>query len=184
MSTPVSNRASGGFTLAEVAVSLAIAVIFAGATFATNQRLLFALKGQREATAATMMLQERMESFRSLAYTPLATSAPSGSADKTQWTAGDIAASATTSEADLHNLTETVTVKGRTLSAGQTAGASDYNQWTRTPPGNASLGNSTANLATTYDLLQVDVLLTWTSANGRSRTRELATIIGKGNIGP
>jgi prepilin-type N-terminal cleavage/methylation domain-containing protein len=175
MFIPPSNHGSKGFTLAEVAVAMAVAAIFAGATFATNQRLLFSLKGQKETTAATMMLQERMESFRGLSYSNLADSS---------YITTNVAGNATTSEIGLGNLTETITVKGRTLAAGQTAGGADYNQWTRTPPGNATLGNSVANLATTYDLLQVDVLLTWTSANGRPRTRELATIVGKGNIGP
>ena len=40
-------------------VAIAVCVIFGGAAFATNQRLLLALKAQRETTAATMMLQER-----------------------------------------------------------------------------------------------------------------------------
>jgi hypothetical protein len=37
---------------------------------------------------------------------------------------------------------------------------------------------------TNYNLLQVDLLLQWTSANGRTRTRQLSAVFGKGNIGP
>ena len=50
---------TGGFTLAETLVAIAVAAVFGAAAFATNARLLVMLKNQRENTAATMMLQER-----------------------------------------------------------------------------------------------------------------------------
>jgi hypothetical protein len=43
--------------------------------------------------------------------------------------------------------------------------------------------SSNDNLAD-YNLLQVDLLLQWTSENGRLRTRQLSAVFGKGNIGP
>ena len=35
-----------------------------------------------------------------------------------------------------------------------------------------------------YNLIEVDLLLQWVSANGRTRTRQLSAVFGKGNIGP
>src|ERR1700758_1216684 len=61
-----------GFTLAEVLIAIVVCVIFAVAAYATNERLLLSLKAQRETTAASMMLQERMEKFRANAYTQIA----------------------------------------------------------------------------------------------------------------
>ena len=61
-----------------------------------------------------------------------------------------------------------------------------YNKWTRDTTSGAQPveQNHYDHLDTMYDLLQVDVMITWTSANGRIRTRELAAVFGKGNIGP
>ena len=175
-----------GFTLAEVLVAIAVAVLFGLAAFATNERLLLALKTQKETTAATMMLQERMEAFRSLTYSNAASSQASASPSPPQ-TAADIVADATTSEAPLGNLSETITVSGYLTTSGGSGYPSDgstSNQWVRNstyPTGN--LVTSNANLATSYDLLQVDIKVSWTSAGGRTRNRELAAIVGKGNIG-
>jgi hypothetical protein len=46
---------------------------------------------------------------------------------------------------------------------------------------NGKLADATVN---PKGLLQVDLLLQWTSANGRTRTRQLSSIFGRGNIGP
>ncbi len=187
------NRQPSGFTLAEVLIAVVVVVIFGVAVFATNARLMISLKTQRETTAASMMLQERMESLRSLSYTGLSstTSSPSASPSPSPPTyAADVVADTTISEAQLGggingSLTETITVSGYMDTAGNcpptTAGSS---QWVRNaahPSG--SLVSSTANMATNYDLLQVDVQLSWTSANGRTRKREMTAIFGKGNKG-
>ena len=181
-----------GFTLAEVGVSIAVAVIFGVAAFATNERLLFMLKSQREMTAASMMLQERMEAFRSLAYSGIANASDTPSATTNPPTiARDIVANTTTSEAQLGgttgSLSETITVSGYLTTTGGSGYPSDgstTNQWVRNstyPTGHqASTNNS---LATNYDLIQVDIQLTWTSANGRTHNREITSLFGKGNIG-
>ncbi|MDQ3546704.1 MAG: type II secretion system GspH family protein, partial [Verrucomicrobiota bacterium] len=62
------NATSTGFTLIEVLVALVICVVFAAATFATNSQLLIKLKAQKETTAATMLLQRRMEQLRASAW--------------------------------------------------------------------------------------------------------------------
>lgn len=170
-----SQPKSGAFTFAEVCVAIVVCVIFAAAAFATNQRLLIALKNQKETTAATMMLQERMEAFRGFSYTNLS--------DPT-YVSTNVAQVATTSEVPLSNLSEIITVSGYMDTSGNIANGSSKNAWTRDsthPTGNQT--NTYATLATDFNLIQVNIQLTWTSKDGRSRTRSLSTIVGKGNIG-
>ena len=168
------------FTLAEVLIAVAVAVIFGIAAFATNERLLIALKNQKETTGASMMLQERMEKFRGFSYSNIA--------DKT-YVNTNVVQAKTTSEAALGNLSETIVVSGYMNTGGGTGNypsdGTHANKWIRNssyPNGNQVDTNT--SLATDNDLLKVDILLTWTSANGRTRTRNLASIFGKGNIGP
>ena len=171
----ISSSGPGAFTLVEVLIAIAVSALFGLAAFATNERLLVALKSQKESTAATMMLQERMETFRSLSYSNVC---------DTSYVSTNVVSTATTSEAALGKLTEQITVSGYVLDPNGTA-STHSNQWQRNqtyPSGNAIDTNST--LATNYDLVKVDVLLTWTSANARTRTRDLAAVFGKGNIAP
>jgi type II secretory pathway pseudopilin PulG len=167
------------FSLAEVLVAVAVSLIFGMAAFATNERLLVALKAQKETTAASMMLQERMETFRSLSYSNVA---------DPNYVGANVVQDHTTSEIALGNLSEQITVSGYVTTSGGVGYPSDGstpNRWLRNstyPTGNQTSSNS--SLATNYNLLQVDVLITWVSANGRTRTRDLSSIFGKGNVGP
>jgi hypothetical protein len=166
----------------------------------TNGRLLQELKNQKETTATSMMLQERMEQFRAASYSNVAskdfvknnilTFSPSAlpSPSPTPPPGGIYA---TFSEPPLGNLKETVTVSGYVAAVSPSPApsplpAQDYNQWTRdmTGDGRPHEVHHNDNLATQYDLLKVDILLDWTSSNGRARHRELSAIFGKGNIGP
>jgi len=196
--SPRSRQA--GFTLAEVAISIAVTAFFAAAVFATNSRLLSSLKNQKETTAVSMMLQERMEQFRSTSYSnvadknyvlnniltfnPAASPAPS----PTPPSGGKYT---TYSEPPLGSLKETVTVSGYVVAvspspAPSPSPAQDYNQWTRDMSGDGKPHeqNHDDNLATQYDLIKVDIQVSWTSSNGRTRNRELSAVFGKGNIGP
>jgi prepilin-type N-terminal cleavage/methylation domain-containing protein len=172
-------RRNDGFTLAEVSVALLIALIFAGATFATNQRLLLSIRSQKETTAATLMLQERMENFRVWPYSNIAAY---------QFVNDNIASQPTKSEAALGggvngSLSETITVSGYHLATGGTS-STHSNQWVRNaqhPTGSSTDTNN--SLATNYDLLKVDILITWTGAGGRTRTRDLTAVFGEGNSG-
>jgi len=134
-----------------------------------------------------------MEALRSLSYTGLSSTSASASASPSPspptYTA-DVLADTTVSEAQLGggingNLTETVTVSGYMDTAGNspptTAGSSQWLRNAANPTG--SLVSSTANMGSSYDLLQVDIQLSWTSANGRTRKREMTAIFGKGNKG-
>jgi prepilin-type N-terminal cleavage/methylation domain-containing protein len=184
----LGNMSERGFTLAEIVVAVAVCAMFGAAAFETNERLLVALRRQKETTAATMMLQERMESFRTIAYSDVAKYQPTNDADPTKWNAADIIQRPTGSEAPLGTLSETITVSGYLTTsggAGYPADGSTPNQWVRdsqSPSGREISHNDT--LATDYDLVRVDILLTWTGPGGRTRTRDLAAIFGKGNIGP
>src|ERR1700719_1393309 len=103
-SLSTSKTNNGAFTLAEVLIAIVVAVIFGVSAFATNARLMIALKTQRETTAASMMLQERMEALRSLSYTGLSStsSSPSASPSPSPPTyAADVVANTTISEAQL-----------------------------------------------------------------------------------
>jgi Tfp pilus assembly protein PilE len=163
-----------GFTFAEVVVAIGICVIFGVAAFSTNQRLLLAIKSQREATAATMMLQERMEKFRGFSYSNLA--------DPT-YVGTNLLGVTTTSEAVLPTMTETITVSGYMDTTGAVPNNPSQNQWTRTATTTTSPTTPVSTLATSYDLIKVKINISWTSADGRPRTREIASIVGKGNIG-
>jgi hypothetical protein len=72
-SLPGKDRSQAAFTFAELCVAIAVGVLFGAAVFATNSRLLVALKAQKESTAATMVLQQRMESLRGCSFTQVAT---------------------------------------------------------------------------------------------------------------
>ena len=141
-----------------------------------------------------MMLQERMEALRSLSYTGLSStsSSPSASPSPSPPTnTADVVANTTVSEAQLGggvtgSLTETMTVSGYQDTSGNippTTAA--QNQWIRnstSTTGSLQPGSS-STLATSYDLLQADIQLSWTSANGRTRKREMTAIFGRGNKG-
>lgn len=150
-------------------------MIFGMAAFATNERLLLTLKAQRESAAATMMLQERMETLRALSFSNVTDSSYIGS---------NVVNSATTSEAPLGNLSETITVNA------YPADGTGSNQWVRSsahPSGNQTSTNSSLGSShggpTTETVVKADVLITWSSADGRSRTRNLAAVFGIGNLG-
>jgi len=188
-------------------MAVAVCAIFAAAAYETDKRMILSLMAQRETTAASMMLQERMEKFRARAYSEIAdkdfvknnilTFNPSPSPSPTPAFPPAHGKSqgkyATWSEDPLNNLQETVTVSGYQAATSPSPSPSptpsdNYNQWTRdtssSGDGQPNEQNHDDNLAMQFDLLKVDVSITWTSANGRSRTRDLSAIFGKGNIGP
>jgi type II secretory pathway pseudopilin PulG len=159
------------FTLAEVLIAITVCVMFGAAAFATNERLLIALKSQKETTAATMVLQQRMETFRSTAFSNIGTAS---------YVQANIVANPTGSEAPLGNLTETVTVGVYPPDGSAT---NTIVRDSSHPAGNITSTNSTL-ASKTSGLLRVDILLSWTSANGRTRSRQLSSLFGIGNIAP
>ena len=187
------HYSENGFTLVEVLVALCITVVFGAAVFATNSRILLSLKSQREATAATMMLQEHMEAFRSLSYTQVATNTLAyGSAVPKPVACFSLPTSWPTTARCLRSqlggitgsLQETITVSGYMDTSGTLPSTPNKNVWVRNSSNTTgSLTTSNSTLATDYDLLKVDIKLTWNSADGRPRKREIAEIFGHGNMG-
>jgi len=163
------SYSSSGFTLPEVLITVVAVLLFGGAAFATNQRLLLALKGQKETTAATLALQQRMESYRATSFTNLATA---------NYVQTSIVATPTGSEGPLGGLSEQVTI-GVYPADGSTPTVIQRNSTYPT----GTIVSTNSNLST-VKLLRVDELLSWTSADGRPRSRQLSTIVGIGNTGP
>jgi len=164
------KRRSCGFSLPELCVAIAVAVVFGLAVFATNSRLLIALKTQKETAAATMVLQQRMEALRACSFTQIATK---------DYLKTNIFNSSTGSEGPLGSLKEQVAV-GVYGNTAVTPIMLQRNQQHQNPPQELSTNDNLAN----YNLLQVDLLLQWAGANGHTRTRQLSAVFGKGNIGP
>jgi hypothetical protein len=171
MRTPaiVVHRKVAAFTFSELCIAIVVVLLFGAAVFATNSRLLLALKTQKESTAATMVLQQRMESLRASSYSQVA--------DK-DYLKNSIFSNPTGSQDPLGSLNEQVAVGvyGDTTVAPIMLLRNPQHQTPQELSNNSNLTN--------YNLLQVDLLLQWTSANGRTRTRQLSAIFGKGNIGP
>lgn len=182
-SPSTEHQKQSAFTLVDVCIALGVCSLLSAAVFATNQRLLVGLKGEKETNAATMMLQERMEQFRTTAYSNIA---------DYNYVKNNIVQNATVSEAPLGGLSETITVSGYLPTSGGNGyplDGSTANQWVRSsqyPSGNqiSLYSASTTALGANYNLIQVDILISWTSANGRTRTRDLTSVFGKGNVGP
>jgi hypothetical protein len=168
------------FTLVDVSMALVVCVLFGAAAFATNSRLLLGLKSQKESTAATTALQERKESLRGTGF-PSPTPTPSASPTPTprpsiadaNYIHDNIFTKATGSEGPLGSLSETVTVDAYPTATGSPTVLLRNSQY----PSCQIVSDNSDNLKN-QNLLRVDVVLTWTSANGHSRTRQFSEIFG------
>ncbi len=194
-----------GFTLVEVLLAIVVCVIFGTAAFATNSQLLAALKTQKETTAATMLLQRRMEDLRASAWRDVATASflktaivanppPTNPNLTAEQVAGYVAATQN-SEAPLGNLTERITVS---VYPPDNAAPSAVVQRDSANPGGKILSWISNNPAETSDtvysyltnkpasLLRVDILLSWKGTGARvdRRSRQISSIFGIGNSAP
>jgi type II secretory pathway pseudopilin PulG len=165
------RTAQDGFTLAEVCVALGICVVFGAAAAATNSQLLREAKNWKETAGASMMLQERKEQLRAIAFNSIADA---------NYIHDNIFQNPTTSEWPLGFLNEKVTVD-----AYPTATGSPIVLLRNSTYPNCQIVSSNSNLSyPSQDVLRVDVVLTWTSSNGRSRTRQFSEVFSyPGNIG-
>src|SRR6266446_4875019 len=184
------RRSLPGFTLAEVALAMGVVALFGLATFATNQRLLLALKSQKETTAASLAMQWRMEMFRGIAFSDIADkdyvktniltvrNPIDGSGNPILDQYGD----AIDPFAALGSITEQLTI-GVYPADGST---NTVLSWDKLHPTGQEISVN-ANLLSevtsgAVKMMKVDVLETWTSGNGRQRQRQLSTIVTIGNI--
>jgi hypothetical protein len=190
MRTATLTSRSRGFTLAEVAIAAAFVGLFGLAAFATNQRLLLALKSQKETTAASLAMQWRMEMFRGSAFGDIANK---------DWVETNILKVRNPVDGSgnpihdqygnpidpfqaLGSITEQFTI-GVYPPDGST---NTVLSWDKSHPSgqeisvNPNLLSEVNSGAVT--MMKVDVLETWTSANGRQRQRQLSTMVTIGNI--
>lgn len=199
------NAPSTGFTLIEVLVALVICVVFGAATFATNSQLLIKLKAQKETTAATMLLQRRMEQLRASAWSDLATASylkdtiladPTPGNLTTQQQIDAYIATLKNAEAPLGSLAERITVSVYPPDAGP-SGVAERNSASPTGQIISNISGNPAETPTTVysyltsapknaTLVRVDILLTWDGAGSRGarRGRQLSSVFGIGNIAP
>ncbi|MEO5717911.1 MAG: type II secretion system protein [Chthoniobacterales bacterium] len=199
------NAASTGFTLVEVLVALVICVVFGAATFATNSQLLIKLKAQKETTAATMLLQRRMEQLRASAWSDLATASYLKDTLLADPTPGNLTnqqqidayiANLKNAEAPLGGLAERITVSVYPPDAGP-SGVAERNSASPTGQIISNISGDPAETPTTVysyltsapknaTLVRVDILLTWDGAGSRGarRGRQLSSVFGIGNIAP
>jgi type II secretory pathway pseudopilin PulG len=165
------RRAQHAFTLVDVCMALAVCALFGAAAFATSSRLLLSLKSQKESTAATTALQERKESLRGTAFNSIADA---------NYIHDNIFTNPTGSEGPLGSLSETVTVDAYPTPTGSPTKLLRNSQY----PSCQIVSNNTNLSSPSQNLLRVDILFTWTSANGRSRNRQFSEIFSfPGNIG-
>ncbi len=182
-----------GFTLVEVLVALVVCVVFSAAAFATNSQLLSGLKNQKETTAATMLLQRRMEELRASAWRDVATA----SYLKNTIVANPTNPTATkNSEAPLGDLKERISVSVYP-SDNATSAVVECNSANSSGQILSYISNNPAETRDTVygyltspakqaSLLRVDILLSWKGAGARvdRRSRQISSIFGIGNSSP
>lgn len=154
---------TAGFTVLEVAVAGALLTLFLSSLFAMNSTVLRMLRSANETSDASQELQTRIEQVR-LANWPQITD-PS-------WVQTRLLAQPTDAAGDLRGLSERI--------EGWRPGASSAAfTVSRNADGSTT---STGSSLTTEEYILVHVNVTWPSWGGRTRSRELVTIVAKGGI--
>ena len=186
------RRSLPGFTLAEVALAMAVVALFGLATFATNQRLLLALKSQKETTAASLAMQWRMEMFRGIAFSDIADKdyVKTNILTVRNPLDGSVPPNLILDQygnridpfAPLGSITEQFTI-GVYPPDGSTNTVLSWDKLHPTGQEISVNANLLSQVTTgAVKMMKVDVLETWTSGNGRQRQRQLSTIVTIGNI--
>ena len=182
------HRHQAGFTLAEVSLAMGVVAMFGLAAFSTNQRLLFALKSQKETVAATTAMQWRMETLRATSFTNVANKDYVKNNILTTRTAQITIPQRATITVDpfatLGSITEQITV-GAYPPNGST---NTVVSWDANHASGQDISTGTFNITDSANpnytrMLRVDVLETWTGSNGRQRQRQLSTICTPGDSG-
>jgi prepilin-type N-terminal cleavage/methylation domain-containing protein len=193
---PKRKQLNAAFTLVEVLIAIAVVVMSGAAAFYTNERLLGALRSQKETTAATMALQWRMEKFlRATTFANLSQEAYVKNQILNVRTATLEDGSLFDPFAPLKSVTEQITVGpywgGDPSLPSPTPSPIPANQsptvvlWNSANSNgldvavNPNLGDldPTTGLPK-ITLLKVDILLTWSGPDNRSRSRQLSSVFG------
>ena len=196
-----AKNSPDGFSLADCCLAIGVVAIFGMAAFAANQRLLAAAKSQAETVAATMAMQWRMETFRKTGFSDIGSA---GTA--TDYVMTNILTLRNPKDPNGNIIRD---VDGNPIDpfAGMGSQSTSFEErftispflsdgslgnpttlsWDRNHPSGRYIGTPNANLlndASDSGMLKVDVLEIWAGTNGRSRQRQLSTIVTRGNIAP
>ena len=162
---PAKALSAGAFTFLEVLIGMTILVWFLASLYVAGFRVTQLLEAQREVVAASQLIQERTEQFRSTSYSQLTNAA---------YVQASVLNTPTNSEAVLHSLVEVLTV-----SAYPPASSTPI-QVTRQQ--DVATGNSTNSALATVAAVRLDYQLSWLSQRGTTRTRQISTIVANGGI--
>jgi Tfp pilus assembly protein PilV len=161
-----SKAASAGFTLLENVVACAIIAVGLAGTYLVNGQCMGVLRMAKDEAAGSQVLQQRVENLRIANWQRI--SSPT-------WIRDNILNAPADGASTLSNLTEKVSItpyKGTLTTT---------NTFTRTS-GTAAAGPSNASLVT-ENAVQVTWNVSWTGVpKGKTHTRELVVVLGKGGI--
>jgi hypothetical protein len=161
------RRSKSGFSLAEAVISLAVGTLAVTGGMTLNQEQLRLVKSSRESNAASLSMEERIEQLRIATWRQLT---DSGYVMNTYFSVRPQSIGA------LSNASETLKV-----TAFPDATACDEMIIERKDRSNPVILKSGSGLDA-QRLAKVSVQIRWTSKDGRSRLRELATIISNAGI--
>ena len=162
-----AGRFVAGWTLAEAIVSLGVLGLGISGILVINSRVLGQTRSTRQTAAATHALQERIDAVRHASWTQVS---------DTAYLSGTLLATASTAGEKLPGLIEQVNV----VTYPPTGAAA--NSVCRNADGSRTILSTNATMDTDAEAVSVLVRLTWSGANGTTRTRENMTVLAKGGI--
>lgn len=164
-----SRKRSGAFTYIENVVATTIVALSFAALFTLNSQCLYVLNSGREALNASQALQDRMEQLRSARWAQVTTASGATSIST-------FLSSAVSSAAFLDKTIETIKITGYPAPA---TGSAPTFSVVRQNGAVTSSGSAQSAFAT-YDLVRIDVTLSWTAAPGnRLRSQQITTLWGE-----
>lgn len=156
-----------GFTLAEAVITVMVSAISLASVMVLNAQQLRLVRSTKESNGASLALQNRVEQMRVASWNNLT----NGS-----YLTGSLLSSLPAGASNLANYTETVTV-------GPWPDNSAVSKLVvkKIGTGQASIVQSSTGMASQRQA-RVDVVVGWSSIDGRKRERSYATIISNGGI--
>jgi Tfp pilus assembly protein PilV len=164
-----------GFTLVEVLVAAGLIILVLTGIYTMQAQAMQILRGSRNASSASQMMQQRVEQLRGLSYAKAASSASvlalmNGASGGTQAEREMIGA---------RNLTESVTIFPyyRPSVTPPTTSQS----FTITRSGNTATGPTTATTLSAQSQIKASLRVTWDDRSGSHR-REFTTVLSDGGL--
>jgi type II secretory pathway pseudopilin PulG len=161
-----ASASGGGFTLLETIVAIGICGFALTAFFVATGQALHIVKGGRDVSCASEVLQERMESFRAAnPWENLITPA----------TFSSLVTNATEIASSLPSATESFTISDY---------PADGNSFSVNRSATGTIATSGAALPAAQRCILVTAQVSWTGWSALVRTRTLTSIITKGGLAP